>query len=206
MNISLNKFPIEEFLVSWYVGALIAASGSLWASLMKESRHSSFHGTTDMRRGFVIVPLLVVISCAWAVLAAAIGYGVYTLLPRGLLATTVMVVVILSLLSFGLLKFAAASRKMFANMFPVGTKEDMGLNDVVGVGLLGLGTIICLGIGYWAFSLAPIVVVAPVLLVSEAIIPTLIGLARGEKSQFSKKEWGYAALALIGVCCLAKGY
>ncbi len=80
--------------------------------------------------------------------------------------------------------------------------KDIGLIFVFAVGLCT-----CLAIEYWAKVLAPQTVVGPILLVSEALIPTTIGLWIFKEGRgFDKHQWGFAALGIIGVSLLAFGF
>jgi len=48
--------------------------------------------------------------------------------------------------------------------------------EIMGVGILAIAIWLSMFLGYWAAKLAPITVFQPIFMVSEAVLPTLIGL------------------------------
>ncbi|MBI4065734.1 hypothetical protein HY412_00880 [Candidatus Kaiserbacteria bacterium] len=64
-----------------------------------------------------------------------------------------------------------------------------------------------LAIEYWAKILAPLTVVQPIFLVSEAVIPTIIGWTIfRERKTFDRAQWSFSALGFTGVILLAFGF
>lgn len=64
-----------------------------------------------------------------------------------------------------------------------------------------------LGMAFWAYSLSPQTIVQPIFLVSEAVVPTLIGLFFfRESSKLDRAEWLYASIGILGVILIAVGY
>lgn len=66
---------------------------------------------------------------------------------------------------------------------------------------IGLGAVIltALGLNYWAFTVAPLLVVQPIFLVSEMVLPALVGLfGFGEKKEYGRAEWCYFGIGLAG--------
>lgn len=68
------------------------------------------------------------------------------------------------------------------------------------------GIFLCLGILYWAYRLAPLIAVQPILLLGEAILPTLAGLILFKEARgFDKREWVLGFVGLIGLGLIAFG-
>ncbi len=71
--------------------------------------------------------------------------------------------------------------------------------DILGVGVLSVFIVASLGLEYWALQLAPLVVIQPIFLVAELIIPALLGLYLfKERRYITGTEWFYFALAMYG--------
>lgn len=81
------------------------------------------------------------------------------------------------------------------------------LRDYAIVFVYAMGIVGGLSIEYWAKILAPQTVVQPIFLVSEAVIPTMIGwtLFRERKS-FATSEWVFSGIGFAGVVLLALGF
>ena len=74
-------------------------------------------------------------------------------------------------------------------------------------GALGTGIIYSLGLHYWAFQLAPLIVLQPIFLVAEMIIPALMGLFLfSEHKNLSWPEWIYFGISATGGLLVALNY
>jgi hypothetical protein len=79
--------------------------------------------------------------------------------------------------------------------------------DISWVGLAGLTLFVIMGLTYWSVKVAPLVIVQPIFLVCEMILPVIIGLFFfKERDRLSLIEWFYFALAIIGGTLVAVGY
>ena len=79
--------------------------------------------------------------------------------------------------------------------------------DIVEMFFYGAGISLSLAIAYWAYSLAPQMIVQPIFMVSEALIPFAIGWwFFKEKNTFDKKERVYALTGLFGIALIAVGF
>jgi hypothetical protein len=79
--------------------------------------------------------------------------------------------------------------------------------NVAWVALFAVGTIASLAIEYWARMLAPQTVVQPILLVAEAVIPTIVGVKIFKEGySFDRAQKGFAMLGIVGVTFLAVGF
>ena len=65
--------------------------------------------------------------------------------------------------------------------------------------LFSVFVLAALALQYWAFELAPLIVVQPIFLVSEMILPALIGLyIFGEHKEFNAQEKFFFAMGIAG--------
>lgn len=75
----------------------------------------------------------------------------------------------------------------------------LSAKDVRGSLLLAGMIVISLFLEYWSYAVAPLVVVRPIYLVGEQVIPVLVGLYfLTEAKQLERKEQWYFAMAIIG--------
>lgn len=219
---AFNRFPVEVFLLCWYAGAFIGALTNLLVMRRQAMRSSVNMNYSDVQRGIMLTPVIVCLASIVFALAIGSSYFVWKLgspVVDSFIASGVIHIALKSVIGIasifvavhivriGLGSFFRWSKQRWSSAFPEHDTTSLRLLDVQNVGLLGLGIIACLAVGYWAVSLATLVVVSPILLVSEAIIPTIIGIVFfKEKSQFSKEQWGYTLLAIMGVTYIAIGY
>lgn len=79
--------------------------------------------------------------------------------------------------------------------------------EIAGIGLLALFTWISMVLGYWVAKLAPITVFQPIYLVSEAILPTIIGLLifKESLSLLNKEKIAYV-IGIVGTIAIALSY
>ncbi len=74
---------------------------------------------------------------------------------------------------------------------------------------VGLGCVIltALGLNYWALAVAPLLIVQPLFLVSEMVLPALIGLfGFGEKKDYGSAEWCYLGAGALGATLVITGF
>lgn len=84
------------------------------------------------------------------------------------------------------------------------TGEPVTAKDLAVLGFLSATLFVAMGCGYWALSLAPQVVVQPVFLVGESVLPALAGLLIfRERKGFGGKEWLYLILGFVGICLIS---
>ncbi len=221
---ALGRFPVEVFLMCWYSGAFLGALANMIFVRLHVARKSISVSYADVGRSMFIAPAIVCLVVLVTTLAGGVGHIAHVgftslfehvtghdlsrVIPfyRVLLSITAIGVGLYAL-RVGSTWLSMLTTTLWGKSFPQYDATSLRLLDVQGVGFLGLGIIACLAIMYWALSLATLLVVAPILLVSEAIIPTLVGIfIFKEKGQFSKVEWGYATLAIMGVLYIAVGY
>lgn len=82
-------------------------------------------------------------------------------------------------------------------------RPSYALKDYAWVALLALSIAGCLAIQYWALSLAPATAVLPLLLVAEAIVPTVVGLVIFKEAKtFDRAQWAFSALGVTGTILL----
>lgn len=80
------------------------------------------------------------------------------------------------------------------------------LCDYAMVFIYAMGIITSLSLEYWAKSLAPQTLVQPILLVSEAVIPSIIGWTIfHEGKAFDRAQWAITGIGFLGVALLAVG-
>jgi len=76
--------------------------------------------------------------------------------------------------------------------------------EIMGVGVLAIAIWFSMLLGYWAAKLAPITVYQPIFMVSEAVLPTLIGfIIFKEAKSLSVKEKFAFLLGLTGITAIA---
>ncbi len=64
-----------------------------------------------------------------------------------------------------------------------------------------------LGITYWSYQLTPLIVVQPLYLVGEMVVPAIIGLfIFNEKKEYSPKDWILMALGIAGGLVIAMNF
>lgn len=81
------------------------------------------------------------------------------------------------------------------------------LKDYAVVFVFAIGIAGCLAIEYWAKILAPLTVIQPIFLVSEAVIPTIVGWTIfREGKTFDRTQWFFSGLGFTGVVLLALGF
>lgn len=85
---------------------------------------------------------------------------------------------------------------------PSFTKNDFGF-----VALMGSLIMICLALGYMALERAPQTIVTPIFLVSEMVLPTIIGLFFfGEKKGFKFLDWFLVGASIAGGVLVGLSY
>lgn len=79
--------------------------------------------------------------------------------------------------------------------------------EVALLSVFAVGIMTALSIEYWARMLAPQTVVQPILLIAEAIVPTIVGiLVFKESGTFDQAEKVFALIGIIGTVLLAVGF
>lgn len=85
-----------------------------------------------------------------------------------------------------------------------GLRPAYKLQDYVWVALFAFGIAACLAIEFWALTLAPMTAVAPIFLVAEAVMPSIVGwVIFREAATFDRRQWAYAAVGIMGAVILA---
>ncbi len=141
---------------------------------------------------------VVIYSILWGVISVAMRYFALDEVP---VAQFVFAFYFGSLLSVGGLKLyevlSGKGEKVASSLKP---------KDYILQFVFMLGIAVCLAIEYWALMLAPLTTIQPILLVAEAIVPTIVGLwVFKEGSSFDRAQWSFAVLGLIGTCMVAFG-
>jgi hypothetical protein len=73
--------------------------------------------------------------------------------------------------------------------------------------VFAVGIMTSVSVEYWARMLAPQTVVQPILLIAEAVVPTVAGIiVFKEKGSFDRAEWCFAALGILGTILVAVGF
>lgn len=85
--------------------------------------------------------------------------------------------------------------------------ESVTSQDVKAAALFAVVIMAALALHYFTLQLAPIIVVQPILLIVEMLVPVLLGLfIFAEAKHLSKQEWLYFALGLLGACAIIFGF
>lgn len=142
-----------------------------------------------------------VYSVLWGIAQFFENYGAKTDMPAGrFLSSWYVGALIASCFIVLLYKDADKSQQNNHN-------ERLRMKDVAGMFLFSFVIASCLAISYWVFLLAPQLIVQPVFLIGEAVVPAIVGwIVFKEKNTFDKAQWGYSAIGLLGVIMIAFGF
>ncbi len=79
--------------------------------------------------------------------------------------------------------------------------------DMISSSLIALTVMAAFAFYYWSLILAPLVIVMPIFLFSEMVLPTLVGIfGFAEGKNFSRKEWLYFGLGFLGAVLIIIGF
>jgi hypothetical protein len=84
---------------------------------------------------------------------------------------------------------------------------DVSTRDVISSSALAITVMAAFAFHYWSLILAPLVIVQPIFLLGEMVIPTLLGVfGFGEGKNFSRKEWFYFWFGFLGAILIIYGF